>query len=83
MNSVTLQWELKTSRGRSPPGRGYHVALLHDARILIFGGYNGTTVFDDLWGLELGASAYLPQVVSACPRYRTHSSDITADDFRS
>lgn len=27
------------------------------------GGYNGETVFDDFWILDLSASAYLPQVV--------------------
>jgi hypothetical protein len=39
--------------------------LLHDARIFISGGYNGVVVFDDLWSLDLGAGAYLPQVVCA------------------
>ena len=62
---VTLQWEAKIPKGQAPPGRGYHVALLHDARIFISGGYNGVSVFDDLWALDLSAAAYLPQVV--CP----------------
>lgn len=62
--SVTLQWEIKSPRGAVPPGRGYHVALLHDARIFISGGYNGVSVFDDFWILDLSAGAYLPQVVS-------------------
>jgi hypothetical protein len=62
--SVTLQWEAKIPKGQAPPGRGYHVALLHDARIFISGGYNGVSVFDDLWALDLSAAAYLPQVVS-------------------
>jgi hypothetical protein len=60
---VTLQWENKVTQGVAPPGRGYHVALLHDARIFISGGYNGVSVFDDLWTLDLSAGAYLPQVV--------------------
>jgi hypothetical protein len=60
---VTLQWESKIPKGQAPPGRGYHVALLHDARIFISGGYNGVSVFDDLWALDLSAAAYLPQVV--------------------
>jgi hypothetical protein len=60
---VTLQWEAKIPKGQAPPGRGYHVALLHDARIFISGGYNGVSVFDDLWALDLSAAAYLPQVV--------------------
>jgi hypothetical protein len=60
---VTLQWESKIAQGQSPPGRGHHVTLLHDARLFVSGGYNGVTVFDDLWALDLGAAAYLPQVV--------------------
>ncbi|WWC57721.1 uncharacterized protein I303_100255 [Kwoniella dejecticola CBS 10117] len=63
-NLVTLQWESKSPRGVIPPGRGYHVALLHDARIYISGGYNGESVFDDLWTLDLSAGAYLPQVTT-------------------
>ena len=63
LTTVTLQWEAKIPRGQAPPGRGYHVALLHDARIFISGGYNGVSVFDDLWALDLSAAAYLPQVV--------------------
>lgn len=63
-NLVTLAWESKVPRGIPPPGRGYHVAVLHDARIFVSGGYNGVSVFDDLWSLDLGAGAYLPQVVS-------------------
>ena len=65
LTTVTLQWEAKIPKGQAPPGRGYHVALLHDARIFISGGYNGVSVFDDLWALDLSAAAYLPQVV--CP----------------
>lgn len=63
-NLTTLAWESKVPKGVPPPGRGYHVAVLHDARIFISGGYNGVSVFDDLWSLDLGAGAYLPQVVS-------------------
>ncbi|WWC85441.1 uncharacterized protein L201_000304 [Kwoniella dendrophila CBS 6074] len=63
-NLVTLQWESKSPKGVIPPGRGYHVALLHDARIYISGGYNGESVFDDLWTLDLSAGAYLPQVTT-------------------
>ena len=64
-STVTLQWEAKIPKGQAPTGRGYHVALLHDARIFISGGYKGVSVFDDLWALDLSAAAYLPQVV--CP----------------
>ena len=64
---MTLQWETKSPSGVAPPGRGYHVSLLHDGRIFISGGYNGVAVFDDLWVLDLSAGAYLPQVVSSVP----------------
>jgi hypothetical protein len=77
--SVTLQWETKTPRGIAPPGRGYHVALLHDARIFISGGYNGVSVFDDLWVLDLSAGAYLPQVVS---HMTSPNADMTVDHVR-
>ncbi len=50
--------------GQMPSGRGYHTAISHDSRLFVMGGYNGVTVFDDIWCLELAASAYLPQVVS-------------------
>ncbi|WWD06222.1 hypothetical protein V865_004308 [Kwoniella europaea PYCC6329] len=74
-NLVTLQWETKSPKGVIPPGRGYHVALLHDARIFISGGYNGESVFDDLWTLDLSAGAYLPQVT-------TFEVDETAEQVR-
>ncbi|WVW81394.1 hypothetical protein I302_103386 [Kwoniella bestiolae CBS 10118] len=74
-NLVTLQWETKSPKGVIPPGRGYHVALLHDARIFISGGYNGESVFDDLWTLDLSAGAYLPQVT-------TFEVDETAEQAR-
>lgn len=48
------------------------MALLHDARIFISGGYNGLAVFDDLWGLELAGGAYLPQVVSLAQKTSLH-----------
>ncbi|BEI82567.1 hypothetical protein CcaverHIS002_0304350 [Cutaneotrichosporon cavernicola] len=63
-NLTTLAWESKVPKGVPPPARGYHVAVLHDARIFISGGYNGVAVFDDLWSLDLGAGAYLPQVTT-------------------
>lgn len=78
---VTLQWEAKIPKGQAPPGRGYHVALLHDARIFISGGYNGVSVFDDLWALDLSAAAYLPQVV--CPFLISFSSCIVLNPFPS
>lgn len=40
------------------------VAVLHDSRLLISGGYDGHVHFGDLYALELASCAYLPQVVS-------------------
>jgi hypothetical protein len=67
--TVTLSWEKKAVYGQFPSGRGYHTAIMHDSRVFVMGGYNGTTVFDDIWCLELAASAYLPQVVSVRCRF--------------
>ena len=53
------------------------MALLHDARIFISGGYNGVSVFDDLWVLDLSSSAYLPQVVSP-----TRDTIVPAEKYR-
>jgi hypothetical protein len=58
----TLEWESKVISGKIPVGRGYHVSVLHDNRLIMFAGYNGVNHFDDLWTLELASSAYLQQV---------------------
>jgi len=60
---VTLQFEPRTTMGRPPSSRGYHVSVLADSRLFIFGGFDGHTVFDDVHILDLAAAAYLPQVV--------------------
>jgi len=78
---VTLQWESKMPKGTAPPGRGYHVAVLHDARIYLSGGYNGVNVFDDLWTLDLSAGAYLPQVVSYSWHHERKYRTLISDDF--
>ncbi|KAH8828334.1 hypothetical protein DL96DRAFT_1602742 [Flagelloscypha sp. PMI_526] len=64
LNLVSLQYEGRQVLGRQPSTRGYHAALLADARIFMFGGYNGGSAFDDVWILDLAGSAYLPQVTS-------------------
>lgn len=50
--------------GKPPTPRGYHVALLADSRLFVFGGFNGHVVYDDVYILDLAAAAYLPQVTS-------------------
>lgn len=65
LNLVTMNWETRTIHGKDKPdGRGYHTAVLCDSRLWVFGGYDGGKVFGDCWVLELGASAYLPQITS-------------------
>lgn len=63
-NLVTLQYEHKQTMGKPPPARGYHISLLADARLLVYGGFDGHSVFDDVWLLDLAGAAYLPQVTS-------------------
>ena len=65
MNLVTMNWEARKVYCRHPPApRGYHCTVLYDSRVIAFGGYDGSTVFDDLWMLELSAAAYMPQITS-------------------
>ncbi|GHJ88600.1 hypothetical protein NliqN6_5002 [Naganishia liquefaciens] len=63
-NLVTLEWETKPIHGVPPAGRGYHITVLHDSRLIISGGYDGHTHFGDLHALELASCAYLPQVTA-------------------
>jgi len=62
LNLVTLRWELRRVYGERPSNRGYHSAVLFDSRIFLFGGYDGHKIFDDMYVLDLSASAYLPQI---------------------
>ena len=61
---MSLQYESRPVAGKGPSARGYHVSLLADSRIFLFGGYNGHNAFDDVHILDLAAAAYLPQVTS-------------------
>ncbi|KAG8927263.1 hypothetical protein FRC02_008340 [Tulasnella sp. 418] len=63
-NLVTQLFETRATQGRPPSARGYHVTVLADSRLWSFGGFDGHTVFDDVWILDLAAAAYLPQVTS-------------------
>lgn len=62
--SVSLTFESRPLAGKRPIARGYHAAVLADSRLFIFGGFNGTDVFDDVQLLDLAGAAYLPQVTS-------------------
>ncbi|KAI5479159.1 hypothetical protein MNV49_004019 [Pseudohyphozyma bogoriensis] len=63
-NLVTLQWEKRYPHGAAPSPRGYHAAILHDSRLLLIGGFNGSTVFDETFSLDLAGSAFLPQITN-------------------
>ncbi|TDL26974.1 galactose oxidase [Rickenella mellea] len=63
-NLVSLQYEARPTRGRTPTQRGYHTTVLADGRLFVFGGFNGHEVFDDCYILDLAGAAYLPQVTS-------------------
>ncbi|KAJ7468667.1 hypothetical protein FB451DRAFT_1136843 [Mycena latifolia] len=61
-NLVSLAFEPRSTLGKAPSARGYHVTLLADSRLFLFGGFNGSTPFDEVHILDLAAAAYLPQV---------------------
>ncbi|KIK93296.1 hypothetical protein PAXRUDRAFT_145380 [Paxillus rubicundulus Ve08.2h10] len=63
-NLVNLQYEPRAVCGKPPSPRGYHVTIIADSRLFIFGGFNGHDVFDDVHILDLAGAAYLPQVMS-------------------
>lgn len=48
--------------GQPLSARGYHVSLLADSRIFVFGGFNGQDVYEDVHILDLAGSGYLAQV---------------------
>ena len=60
----SLQYEPRTVLGKPPYMRGYHASVLADSRLWVFGGFNGTNYFDDVYILDLAGAAYLPQVTS-------------------
>ena len=57
-----MSWEQRKVYGAPPDPRGYHVAVLHDSRLVVLGGFDGKTVFDQIYTLELAACAYLTQI---------------------
>lgn len=62
--TVTLQWEPKKAYGIPPSARGYHMTVLHDSRLFVIGGFNGQNVFDEVFTLDLGGNAFLPQITN-------------------
>ncbi|KAF9234591.1 hypothetical protein BU15DRAFT_52453, partial [Melanogaster broomeanus] len=64
LGELNLQYEPRPVCGKPPAARGYHVTIIADSRLFVFGGFNGHDVFDDVHILDLAAAAYLPQVMS-------------------
>ncbi|KAH7910001.1 hypothetical protein BJ138DRAFT_1009756 [Hygrophoropsis aurantiaca] len=64
LGTLSLQYEPRVIRGKPPSPRGYHVTVIADSRLFVFGGFNGHDVFDDVHILDLAGAAYLPQVMS-------------------
>lgn len=62
--TVALNYEPRSTAGKPPLPRGYHVAFLADSRLFLIGGFNGSDVYDDVHILDLAGAAYLPQVTS-------------------
>ncbi|OLL22195.1 Tip elongation aberrant protein 1 [Neolecta irregularis DAH-3] len=61
-NLVTLEYETKKIYGSVPEPRGYASLTLYNNTLYLIGGFDGSTVFDQIYALELGASAYLSQI---------------------
>jgi len=61
---VSLAYETKPVAGQPLSARGYHVSILADSRIFVFGGFNGQDVYEDVHVLDLAGSGYLAQVRS-------------------
>ncbi|KAF9006971.1 hypothetical protein BDQ17DRAFT_1461401 [Cyathus striatus] len=62
--TVSLSYESRSLLGTPPTKRGNHSAIVADSRLFVIGGFNGRDGFDDVYILDLAASAYLPQVRS-------------------
>lgn len=61
-SAVSLAYETKPVAGQPISARGYHVSLLADSRVFVFGGFNGQDVYEDVHILDLAGSGYLAQV---------------------
>lgn len=70
-NLVSLHFEPRVIYGKPPSIRGNHAAMLADSRVFLIGGFNGQHGFEDVHILDLGASAYLPQVTHFEVDYQT------------
>lgn len=65
LTPVSLAFEAKPVAGQLLSPRGYHVSILADSRIFVFGGFNGQDVYEDVYILDLAGSGYLAQVCAS------------------
>lgn len=77
---VTTQWEPRDIRGKPPTPRGYHCTILTDSRIFLFGGYDGSRVFDEVcfssFSSFLKMSSYIKRRVK-----QVHILDLAASAY--
>lgn len=66
ITAVSLQYEPRPSAGKPPSPRGYHVTLLADSRLFVFGGFNG----HDVGTLIMFCSCLTDCRVAACAGVR-------------
>lgn len=43
---MSLSYEKRLVSGKGPSNRGYHATVLADSRLFVFGGFNGSEVFE-------------------------------------
>ncbi len=68
----TYQWEKVEAVGDIPSSRGYHsvVFLPDENRVLLFGGFDGGTYFNDMFSFDL-------EVIDLSIPYRTTTIEFT------
>ena len=51
---VSLSYEKRLVSGKGPSNRGYHATVLADSRLFVFGGFNGSEVFEGKSNADYG-----------------------------
>ncbi|KAG1451077.1 hypothetical protein G6F46_009830 [Rhizopus delemar] len=52
LDLVHMTWETKKVCGTKPSPRGYHTTVYYDGRLILFGGYDGADLLNDVHGNE-------------------------------
>jgi hypothetical protein len=62
-----VEWAVLPAAGEPPAARAYHTATYDPVRdrMIVFGGYNGTTFLNDLWELSLAGTPTWTQMTPA------------------